>query len=107
MVKPRRKLLVVSAVLFAIISLLALSYWCASSQSDALVAKDTEPWERVRSRFVMVSSITGGWGPSWDFSYDCPKNYFGVGYLTIRMSLLGRPLGSNPRGALKELQSHP
>jgi hypothetical protein len=107
MVRPRsrKRLLLTFASLLAIALLVIASYRVAASRSDALLAKDAEPWERVESRFVLVRSATGGWGPSWDFSYDCPKNYFGVGYVTIRFSLLGQATASNPQAALAVLQS--
>jgi hypothetical protein len=109
MVNTRSKrFAIILAAAATVAVLLWVSYAHALARADALITRIPERWERVGSRFSIIGSVTGGpGGPSWEFDYDCPPNYFGVGYFTLRMSLLGQPLASNPHDFLAHLKSLP
>jgi hypothetical protein len=103
---PMKRLAIITAAFVAVAVLFIGSYTHARARSDALVAKIPQPWERIGSRFCVIRSITGHYGPSWEFHYD-PKNSFPVGPLTLQMSLLGRPIATNPPAALAALKTLP
>lgn len=88
------------------LTLLAVSFVRARTTADALIAKIPERWEPYSSRFCPIFSVTGRWGPSWDFSYE-PRDYLPVGPTTLNVTLSGEVVASNPNDILPRLKALP
>lgn len=87
-------------------ALLYASYLQARRQADTLIAKIPERWEPYSCSFRPIRSITGRFGPSWDFAYE-PKDYLPSGPITLNVSLTGEVMASNPSNILPRIKALP
>jgi hypothetical protein len=92
----------------ALSALLIVSYGRAKQAADRLIKpiQDKDHYVLVHARLSPILSITGKWGPSWEFFYD--PNDLGVGDWALQISLFGNFIGSNPGNAIaiiKEMQN--
>jgi len=105
--RPSRLLLFVLIAITLSYSLTTISYFQARSHADGLIAKIQTPhsYQPSGRHLCLFRNLSGRRGPCWEFSYD--PNDFGIGDLTLEVSLLGEVRASNPPSALSKLRSLP